>query len=223
MMASYRKCVNRTFLCGSCLFLAITLLTWRNLVTSYTPQVPRTGYDVAGAAYGVPHDHSAAYGVNLSNIAATLAQTFPRIHGTDHTDFEEFQLNVTASEAVGAVRAVPDTRPAGCQVVEWGERLPAASIIIPFHDEAWSVLVRTVHSVLSRTPRTLLREIILVDDASSRPALWEPLAAYIRTLGGVLLIRSKERLGLIRARLLGAKRACGAVLVFVDAHVEVGY
>ena len=45
--------------------------------------------------------------------------------------------------------------------------LPEVSVVIVFHNEAWSVLLRSVHSVLSRTPTHLLREVILVDDLST--------------------------------------------------------
>ena len=37
----------------------------------------------------------------------------------------------------------------------------------------------------------------------------------------VKVVRSTERLGLIRARLAGADAASGDVLVFLDAHCEV--
>lgn len=44
--------------------------------------------------------------------------------------------------------------------------LPSASVVICFFNEAFSALLRTVHSVLDRTPTYLLHEIILVDDHS---------------------------------------------------------
>jgi len=38
--------------------------------------------------------------------------------------------------------------------------------------------------------------------------------------GIVKLVRSKQRLGLIRARMTGADAASGDVLIFLDAHCE---
>ena len=45
--------------------------------------------------------------------------------------------------------------------------LPQLSVIFIFVNEALSVLLRSVHTVIQRTPAHLLREVILVDDHSS--------------------------------------------------------
>lgn len=54
--------------------------------------------------------------------------------------------------------------------------------------------------------------------------LKENLEKYIvRFVGKVRLIRTKERLGLIRAKIEGAKNATGEVVVFLDSHCEANH
>lgn len=55
-----------------------------------------------------------------------------------------------------------------CKTKVYQDDLPRTSVVIVFHNEAWTTLLRTVHSVIDRSPRQLLEEIVLVDDASER-------------------------------------------------------
>jgi polypeptide N-acetylgalactosaminyltransferase len=107
-----------------------------------------------------------------------------------------------------------------CKNLKYRSELPATSVIICFHNEAWSVLLRTVQSVLDRSPKHLIKEIILVDDFSDKPHLGKPLEDYAAQLGKVKVVRAKKREGLIRARLLGASQATGAILTYLDSHCE---
>lgn len=68
----------------------------------------------------------------------------------------------------------------------------------------------------------LLKEIILVDDASTLDGLSEALREFIdKHMPIVQLIKLNKRSGLIRARVIGAQAAKGEVLVFLDSHCEV--
>ncbi|KAF7664390.1 hypothetical protein LDENG_00178230 [Lucifuga dentata] len=85
--------------------------------------------------------------------------------------------------------------------------LPTTSVIIVFHNEAWSTLLRMVYSVLHTTPAILLSEILLVDDASTDDHLKTHLDDYVQQLKIVRVLRQRERKGLITARLLGVQAA----------------
>ena len=52
-----------------------------------------------------------------------------------------------------------------CRGISYPETLPRASVVVIFHNEAWSTLARTVHSVINSSPRELLGEIILGGDS----------------------------------------------------------
>uniref|UniRef100_A0A3Q3VR40 Glycosyltransferase 2-like domain-containing protein n=1 Tax=Mola mola TaxID=94237 RepID=A0A3Q3VR40_MOLML len=134
--------------------------------------------------------------------------------------WDEGFFNVYLSDQIPVDRAIPDTRPETCPQYLVHDDLPSTSVIFCFVDEVWSTLVRSVHSVLNRSPPHLLKEIILVDDFSTKDYLKEPLDKYMSQFPKVRIIRLKERQGLIRARLAGAAAAKGEVLTFLDSHIE---
>uniref|UniRef100_A0A8C2CKR7 Polypeptide N-acetylgalactosaminyltransferase n=1 Tax=Cyprinus carpio TaxID=7962 RepID=A0A8C2CKR7_CYPCA len=136
---------------------------------------------------------------------------------------EKHCFNLFASDRISLSRDLgPDTRPPECieQTFRRCPLLPTTSVIIVFHNEAWSTLLRTVYSVLHSSPALLLKEIILVDDASSDERLKDELDEYLKQLHIVRVVRQQERKGLITARLLGASMASGETLTFLDAHCE---
>ena len=67
-------------------------------------------------------------------------------------------------------------------------------MIIAFYNEAWSTLLRTIHSVLETTPAILLKEIILIDDYSDRGLT---LSTHNNTTDRKKCLKRTESLGLV--------------------------
>ncbi|ESO00152.1 hypothetical protein HELRODRAFT_113279 [Helobdella robusta] len=135
--------------------------------------------------------------------------------------FKINQFNLLASNLMSINRSLPDYRSSSCQSKSYASNLPDSSIVIVFHNEAWSTLLRTLWSIINRSPLHLLREVILVDDASERDFLKETLDKYVATLPvNTFVLHLQNRSGLIRARLKGAEVAKGQVIIFLDAHIE---
>ncbi|KAG5842642.1 hypothetical protein ANANG_G00179780 [Anguilla anguilla] len=134
---------------------------------------------------------------------------------------ERYAINIYVSDRISLHRHILDNRMHECRAKKFNYRsLPTTSVVIAFYNEAWSTLLRTIHSVLEATPAVLLKEIILIDDYSDKAYLKSQLAQYISGLERVRLVRTKKREGLVRARLIGATFATGDVLTFLDCHCE---
>jgi len=109
-----------------------------------------------------------------------------------------------------------------CQGRKYPTDLPTASVVFIFKNERWSAVLRSVYSVINRSPRHLLKEVILVDDQSDLEELKKPLDDYCEEHFGeiVKILRPPTRLGLIAAKNYGGRHAVGDVVVFLDAHIE---
>lgn len=130
-------------------------------------------------------------------------------------------FNAALSDKIALDRSLPDIRHKLCKNKKYLKNLPSVSVIVPFHNEHWTTLLRTVASVINRSPPELLKEVILVDDFSSKEFSRKPLDDYLKAnFSKAFAIHLPERSGLIRARLAGAKIATGEVLVFLDSHTE---
>lgn len=137
--------------------------------------------------------------------------------------YKNYAFNVLISDNLGIRRNIPDTRHKLCGAQKYPANLPNASIIICFYNEHYMTLLRSLHSVFERTPRALLHEIVLVNDYSDSDTLHEKIKVYVKDNfdDRVRLFKTERREGLIRARVFGARRATGKVLIFLDSHIEV--
>jgi len=143
-------------------------------------------------------------------------------------DLEEawafYAFNSTLADSLPLRRPAPDARHFMCKRGYDIKSLPSASVGIVFHNENMGALLRSVVSVLDRTPALLLREIILVDDNSDiedHPWLGQQLDDIIATYPKVRLRRMASRQGLMMARIRAAEWMRGDVSVFLDSHIEV--
>lgn len=105
-------------------------------------------------------------------------------------------LNVECSKHISFNRTLDDTRTKKCRNIAYNiKSLPSASVVIIFHNEVFSVLLRTIHSILKTSPQHLLKDIIVVDDFSSIDETKDKLEYYIQTRlpRKVKLLRLPER------------------------------
>ncbi|XP_068844770.1 polypeptide N-acetylgalactosaminyltransferase 18 isoform X2 [Capricornis sumatraensis] len=139
--------------------------------------------------------------------------------------FQYYGYNAYLSDRLPLDRPLPDLRPSGCRNLSFPDSLPEVSIVFIFVNEALSVLLRSIHSAIERTPPHLLKEIILVDDYSSNEELKEKLTEYVDKVNGqkpgfIKVVRHSKQEGLIRSRVSGWRAATAPVVALFDAHVE---
>ncbi|XP_026166997.1 probable polypeptide N-acetylgalactosaminyltransferase 8 [Mastacembelus armatus] len=139
--------------------------------------------------------------------------------------FQIYGYNVFLSNHLPLDRKLPDTRDSRCLMKEYPKDLPNISVILIFINEALSVIKRAIQSIITHTPKHLLREIILVDDYSTYNDLGKPLSDYIGLIhkerpGLIKLVRHKQQMGLAQSRISGWEHATADVVAILDAHIE---
>ena len=115
--------------------------------------------------------------VNCEAIVSSL--------GLDKVKAEELQkkwaFNKMASDKVSLWRSLSDMRSGQCKALTYVlDNLPTSSVVIIFNNEALSALLRTVWSVLDRSPPEILHEVVLVDDGSNHTDIVDTLPLYIK-------------------------------------------
>ncbi|BFF96136.1 N-acetylgalactosaminyltransferase 4-like [Drosophila madeirensis] len=162
---------------------------------------------------------NAKSGLGEQGLSAKVIETL------DAGTLQEHGYNALLSDMISVNRSIADTRPFRCYSRKYLANLPTVTVIMVFHNTHLSVLLRSLHSIINRTPHELLHEIILVDDGSTDTELKQNLEDYVQQHMGrkVIIKRQPVRTGVAVARVAGVKFATGSVLVFCDALVEVVY
>ncbi|XP_039501907.1 N-acetylgalactosaminyltransferase 4 [Drosophila santomea] len=162
-------------------------------------------------------------GFGEHGVAAKIENPAEKELEKEHSWMNGF--NGLISDRISLNRSVPDIRLEACKTRKYLAKLPNISVVFIFFNEHFNTLLRSIYSVINRTPPELLRQIVLVDDGSEWDSLKQPLDNYVAQHFPhlVTVVHSPERQGLIGARLAGAKVAVGEVMVFFDSHIEVNY
>jgi polypeptide N-acetylgalactosaminyltransferase len=137
--------------------------------------------------------------------------------------YKDFAFNILVSDNLSLQREIPDTRHKLCKNQTYDMHLPNASIVICFYNEHYNTLLRSLYSIINKTPNNLLHEIILINDYSDSEHLHKKIKEFVNNNfnNKVKYYKTEQREGLIRAKIFGAKKATGNVLIFLDSHIEV--
>ena len=97
------------------------------------------------------------------------------------------------------------------------------SVVISYQNELAVLIMRTLTTILHRTPLKYLKEILLIDDYSTMNVT-EEVMQYVREQRmPVRFLRNHVHLGIAGSRLRGIEEAVGDVVVILDSHMEVSF
>ncbi|KAM3870085.1 putative polypeptide N-acetylgalactosaminyltransferase 8 [Diretmus argenteus] len=159
----------------------------------------------------------AHWGENLSDDDQKEAQAL----------FQQYGYNVFLSDRLPLDRVLPDTRDPRCATKKYPKDLPSIGVVLIYFNEALSVIKRAIRSIIDRTPKHLLKEIIMVDDHSTNENLKGDLDMYVKSIEKqnpdlrIIRVKHPKQRGLAQARISGWRAATADVVAVLDAHIEV--
>ena len=121
--------------------------------------------------------------------------------------------------ALGGIALKSIVNPA-TSLSEFAENVQTMSVILPCANEG-VYAIKTARSIGERTPKDVLKEIIVVDDGSTPPLeqVFHEQGQDVLDKYPVKFIRHETFTGLINAKKQGGDKATGDVLTFLDCHV----
>ncbi|XP_045165365.2 polypeptide N-acetylgalactosaminyltransferase 13-like [Mercenaria mercenaria] len=182
-------------------------ITRNETIRTFTPKEKTVIYRQYGP--GANGTGVNTYGLNLSLPGLEERNKF---HG----------FNTFISDMIGLHRKLPDMRPSECKHKVYPDNLPPITVVIIFRDEWYSILLRTVYSVLETSPPHLIYEIILVDDGSTNDDLISCIKMHVQNVDKLTLVQNERPLGLMMARQTGINAVRSELFAVMDGHMEVG-
>nr|XP_015820921.2 probable polypeptide N-acetylgalactosaminyltransferase 8 [Nothobranchius furzeri] len=139
--------------------------------------------------------------------------------------FQIYGYNAFLSNQIPLDRKLPETRHPSCLKKKYPKDLPTISVVLIYINEALSVIKRAVRSIITNTPKHLLKEIVLVDDYSTYNDLGKQLQEYIDHIheerpGLIKKVWHSQQMGLSQSRITGWEHATADVVAILDAHIE---
>ena len=135
---------------------------------------------------------------------------------------EDYYRNVTIQW--GERRLLPPSKPIYHEqcLQYWNQTYNTlVSVVISYHNELAVLIMRTLTTIIHRTPLNNLLEIILIDDYSSFNVTQEVLDYAGEQRMPLRHLRNPAKLGIAGSRLRGIQEARGGVVVILDSHMEV--
>ena len=209
---------------GLIAFLIYSYFIWDNFSSTLSNYTKKESEKIDWNDYELIKSDSSRRGFGEHGKGETL--TDPEEIKRNDELFEIFGMSVVISDKISVNRSIPDLRHPECLNKKYLRNLPRVSIVIIFNNEIFSTFKRTLHSLYNRTPHELIEEVILINDASTLEHLYDPLRIYIDENFADFnfeIINIKERVGLMQARVIGAKAAKSEFLFIMEPHCEMTY
>lgn len=116
----------------------------------------------------------------------------------------------------------PEVRHQKCRGITYDNALlPKTTLVIPYLNETWEQISKTVGSILTYTPPELLDEILFIDDGNAPE--WQHHTEMLAISPKIRIHRNDERQGLIRSKVIGAAivKDTSPVIMFMEPHCVV--
>jgi hypothetical protein len=150
------------------LFLMISLFLWKSSGNNFHQVHEKNLREILPPEnyYGSSHFQQHGFvGLKPNGRPSWTSGPVPPQPATMEDLYEELKDNgffIKLSDSISLDRNVTDFRDPLCKLQRFNiHSLPATSVIFVFHNEALSTLLRSIHSVLNRSPPALLKEVCL--------------------------------------------------------------